>query len=481
MRIFLANPPWCDGDQYGVRAGSRWPHLEDPKSRYMPFPFFLAYATAVLEQNGYAPRLVDAVAERITLPVFHHKIERSDPDLIILEVSTPSFISDMKVAATIRQRMGKSVKIGLCGPNDLMTNRDFLENNPEIDYILKGEYEITLLELVTALDSKNEPDQVSGLIYRNDDGCVIENEDRPLFRDIDALPWPSRHQLPMMTYYDEAGSIVEPGVQMWASRGCPHMCIFCVWPQLVYGGSNYRVRNPVDVVDEMQWLKETYGFKSVYFDDDTFNIGKQRMLKICDEIQKRQLDLPWSIMARADCMDREILEQMKRAGMQSVKYGVETGDQTVLDNSGKKLDLGKVKEVIAITRELDINYHLTFTFGLPGETWESARKTIDMALELDPHTVQFSICTPMPGSKYFEMARNKGYLADVDWQNYTGFSKAVIRTESLSFQDLEEILVEANEKWAAHKHQIKPVTWKTKTADTIRTTGKKILKNLLDD
>ncbi|HPQ42008.1 MAG TPA: hypothetical protein PLV45_16690, partial [bacterium] len=151
MRIFLGNPPWRETGLYGVRAGSRWPHLECEGSRYMPFPFFLAYACAVLEENGYFPCMVDALAERLNDALFLHKLEKADPDLIVLEVSTPSFPYDLETVASIRRTLGGRVKIALCGPNHLMTNMDFMNGHPQVDYVLKGEYEFILLDLVRAL------------------------------------------------------------------------------------------------------------------------------------------------------------------------------------------------------------------------------------------------------------------------------------------------------------------------------------------
>lgn len=453
MRVFFGNPPWSSGDSYGVRAGSRWPHLEDAQSRYMPFPFFMAYAAAVLEQNGYYPRIVDAIAERIPAEAFIYAIEKARPDLLIIEVSTPSFPCDLEILGQIRTRFGTDLRIAICGPNQLMVGPEFLEANPGIDFVMRGEYELITLELVRALESGDALEGIRGLNYRDRNGSVHINPERELLKNIDQIPWPSRHQLPMMNYYDEAGGIPQPCAQMWASRGCPFMCIFCVWPQLVYGGPNYRVRNPKDVADEMEWLVKTYGFKAVYFDDDTFNIGKSRMLELCNHIRSRNLNIPWAVMARADGMDIEVLTHMREAGLYSIKYGIESGDQRIVDGSGKKLDLKTARETIRMTRELGIQYHLTFTFGLPGETRETARKTLDMALELDPATVQFSICTPMPGSRYFEIAREKGYLRNSDWSHYTGFTSAVIRTDELSPDDLEKILSEAQQTWYRHVEQ----------------------------
>ncbi|MBN1551207.1 cobalamin-dependent protein, partial [bacterium] len=247
--VFLGNPPWSSPGYYGVRAGSRWPHLECQASRYMPFPFFLAYATALLEKHGFRVRLVDAIAEKIPNSVFIHKMINSGHDLIVLETSTPSFENDLQLVTQIRRMIGDEPKIALCGPNNLMISKEFLEGHSEIDYVLRGEYEETLLELVQSIDKQTSPHKIRGLNFRDDSGKTTVNPDRPLIKNLDSLPWPSRHQLPMMAYYDEAGGIPQPSAQLWASRGCPYMCIFCVWPQLVYGGANYRVRKPRDVVD----------------------------------------------------------------------------------------------------------------------------------------------------------------------------------------------------------------------------------------
>jgi len=200
-------------------------------------------------------------------------------------------------------------------------------------------------------------------------------------------------------------------------------------------------------VDEMEWLVREMGFGSVYFDDDTFNIGKKRVLRFAREVKSRNLRVPWAIMARADTMDREMLEALVESGLHSIKYGVESASQELLDHCEKSLDIQKVKDTVQITHELGIKMHLTFMFGLPGETRDTARRTIDLALELAPESLQFTISTPFPGSKYYYMLEKEGRLLSRDWQRYDGFRSSVIRTEALSGSDLEEIAVEANDIW----------------------------------
>jgi anaerobic magnesium-protoporphyrin IX monomethyl ester cyclase len=449
MKVFLGNAPWRKEGFYGVRAGSRWPHFERCGSGYMPFPFFLAYATAVLERAKIEVMLVDGIAENLTELQFIDRIKLYQPELIVLEASTSSIDADIDIAQRIKPAIPSS-KLAFCGPHIFMYQAEFMQEHLELDFVLQGEYEYTLLELVNQLQTQQDLAKVSGLIYRYN-GTVIVNPTRPVIENLDKLPWPSRKMLPMTKYCDLGNVLPQPGVQMWASRGCPYQCIFCSWPQIMYGGHKYRVRNPVDVIDEMEWLVKEYGFKSVYFDDDTFNIGKERMLKISAEIKKRNLNIPWAIMARADTITIDTLKSMQDAGLIALKYGVESGVQELVTACQKSLDLHKVTETVRKTKELGIKVHLTFTFGLPGETKETIKQTVAYAVELDPDTVQFSIVTPYPGSKYFEMLDKKGYILSKNWQEYDGYNRAVIRTDNLTQQDLEDGLRYANQRWERHQ------------------------------
>ena len=435
---------------YGVRAGSRWPHFENQHHEYMPFPFFLAYATAVLEEAGQDVLLVDGIAERLSDDAFYQRVEQFAPDLVLLEVSTSSIKKDEEHWKAIRARLGPEARIALCGIHWLMHQAGWLSDHPEVDFVLVGEYEHTLRELVEQMAAASGAlDGVLGLIHRDNQGAVRFNGRRPVISDLDELPWPARHFLPMYDYRDEPGSIPRPSVQLWASRGCPYRCSFCAWPQIMYGGFKYRTRSVTDVIDETEWLVREWGFKSVYFDDDTFNIGKRRMLEFCRELKQRQINVPWAIMARIDGMDEEVLEAMADAGLAALKYGVEAADQAIVDSCGKRLDVSKVRDVVRGTHSLGIKTHLTFMFGLPGETRDTAMRSIDLALELMPESVQFTLATPFPGSALHEQMVRDGKLRTEDYDQYDGFHTAVVSTDSLSSGDLEQILSEANHRWNA--------------------------------
>ena len=450
MRVFLGNGPWFKPGFYGVRAGSRWPHFEEDCSRYMPFPFYLGYAAALLERDSHTCRVLDGIAERISEDTFLERMREFRPDVVVLEVSTASIQTDLRQAAAAK-RMCPGAKVLFAGPHLEMHTPEFLQSHPDVDVVLQGEYDFTLLNLVRAIEAGDDVSDMRGIGLRLPDGTARFNERAEGIRNLDELPWPSRSQLPMRGYYDLPGGIPEPSLQMWASRGCPFKCIFCAWPQIMYGNNTYRTRDPIDVVDEIEYCIKTWGFRSVYFDDDTFNIGKKRMLTMCEEFRRRDIDVPWAAMSRADTSDRETLQAMRDSGLVGIKYGVESASQELVDAADKGLDLSRVEETVAITKELGIRQHLTFSFGLPGETWETVRQTIDFAKRLDPETVQFSIMTPFPGSRFFRMMEEQGHLVTKDYDQYDGSNSAVVRTDELHPEDLEKALRMAYDEWDWHK------------------------------
>lgn len=453
MKILLANIPWQRNGKSGVRAGSRWPHIKDnSEGDYIPFPFFLAYSASLLKQNNFEVKFIDAVAEGLSEKKFlsESDIGKLAPDLMVIETSTVSLEDDLD----LMEKIDKQIPIALCGPDVNIRKEAFLKENKRISYVLKGEYEYTLLDLVRHLDRNLDLTEVKGINFRNNNGDVYANPERSLIKNLDDLPWPLREELPIKKYLDAPGGMPLPSVQMLASRGCPYGCIFCLWPQVMYGGRNYRVRDPKDVVDEMEYLVNQMRFHSIYFDDDTFGLDIEWTHKFIKELKNRNgnkgLDIPWAIMARADALDKKTLEQMRSVGLFAVKYGIESGSQELINKSGKNLDLNKAIDIITFTKRLGIKVHLTFMFGLPGESKESIRRTIDLALGLEPTSVQFSIATPFPGTRYFEELEKKGLLISKRWSDYDGNYKGVFETSVLSAEELKEAKDKAYFIWGEH-------------------------------
>ncbi|GAB6038233.1 hopanoid biosynthesis associated radical SAM protein HpnJ [Fundidesulfovibrio butyratiphilus] len=455
-KILLANASWHDETRpwlWGVRAGSRWPHMEgwrpdQAPPPYLPFPHFLAQATALLERiPDLRVLLVDSVAQGEKLPAFLGRASSYAPDVIFLEVSTPSIDCDLDTVAQLKALL-PGVTVGLGGAHAPLGDPAWLAGHPLVDFACFGEYELTLEALMRArLSGSHAP--VAGAHVRLDDGTVRAGEPRPPCDDLDSLPRYAYHHLPMHRYKDNPFGLPGPSVQVWASRGCPFGCTFCVWPQVVYGQRRFRPRSVEKVADEVEWLVKTYDFQSYYFDDDTTNVGRERTLALARALDARRLGVPWAMMARADLMDREILEALHAAGMRAVKYGVESASQSLLDGSGKALGLDKVKRACDITRELGIRMHLTFMLGLPGETEASARATMDLALELDPDELQLSLCTPFPGTRLHEQALANGWL--VEGGRLDGFNDCALDLPTISGQALVAAQRRGMEAWRAHR------------------------------
>jgi len=446
MQILLLNLPWRKNGRFGVRAGSRWPFTSLPESdgyiHYIPFPFFLAYATSLLKSKGKKARLIDAIAEGMDAQQLRAKIKANNPAILVIETSTPSFNNDMRIAEQIYNDLD-DCRIVMCGPHPSVYAEQMLEKYAFIDYILIGEYEYTLLNLVESLEKDQTPKMVKGLAYRVNKRIQV-NPPRATIDSLDDLPWPERDDVPIYKYNDGFAQMPTPNVQMWASRGCPYSCTFCLWPQTIYKERRYRKRDVKDVIDEMEYLTGQLKFKAIYFDDDVFNIDRNYVISICDKIKNRKIKIPWAAMARADLIDEELLSKMAAAGLYAIKYGIESIDKKILNFCQKGIDINKTCSAIEATKRQGIKVHLTFCLGLPGETEQTLQKTLKFIEYARPDSFQFSLATPFPGTEYFKYAEDKGWLLSKKWSDYDGNYKSVVRTENLKHKDLERIMCDLN-------------------------------------
>jgi len=451
VKVALVNPPWSRPGHYGVRAGSRWPHFEENGSRYMPFPFYLGYAASLLENDGFEAAVFDGCATKERDDAFLRRVAAFAPDIVIQENATASIGIDLKWAETLHSTTGARL---LMTGHHVGFMQDDLGKYPFLDALGGGEWDYTALEYCQRVRDGRELAGTLGLSHRGPDGRAVHEPRRPNIPNLDVLPYPHRRTLDMGLYHDNPGDIPHPSLQLHGSRGCPYKCDFCVWPQVVYEDNKYRTRSAKNMADEIETVfrRESYPYRSYYFDDDTFNIGDKRLADFADELISRGLEhIPWGAMCRADTLKKDTLAKLRKAGLAAVKYGVESGNQKIVDDSGKKLDLTVLRDMMAFTHSLGIRTHLTFSFGLIGETRESMEQTLDLALELDPYTVQFSISTPFPGTRFYDYASRKGLLLTTDYSAYDGMSRSVVRADAVSAQELEDYLVHAYATWRRHE------------------------------
>lgn len=465
MRVLFLNPPWYklpeDGHEgwRGVRAGSRWPHtftvdnacekdgvLPGLLGGYLPFPFWLATAGALAKQRGFDAYVRDSIALGETYENFYGFVNSYNADVIVIETASATLKHDLAIANNIKKSHPSCI-IVFTGLHIELEDKSFLERTPVIDYIAYGEYEASVMKLLEVIRdgvSDRLLSEIPGILFRSELLGVVKTEFGELV-GLDSLPWAERDDgLPALNYFDGVCGLPRPQLQLMSTRGCPYGCIFCVWPQMFYKSGKYRKRTPQDVVGEIKANLQKVPYKSFYIDDDTFNMSKASVIALAKAITDAGLNtIPWATMGRADRIDDEQLDALVEAGLYSIKYGVESAEQSILDASEKYIDINKVISGIQKTAARGIKVHLTFTFGLPGDTIETIEKTIDLACELPCDTVQFSIATPYPGTRMYEMYKEAGWLQSENWEDYVGSTKAVSRTENFTGAQLEFYVHEA--------------------------------------
>jgi radical SAM superfamily enzyme YgiQ (UPF0313 family) len=438
MNVLVANPPW-PGPGYGARSDVRWPHKRSDK--YIEYPIYLSYTAAVVQEAGVEVSFIDAIMDELSIEGFAQKVRDLDPGLALIETSTPSIDFDLETAAAIKQ-LSPETFVALLGSHVTYFDRETVAENPGVDAVIRGEFEYTAADLGRALQDGGNLSGVQGITYRDDDGDVRRNPDRPLFEPLDSMPFPARHIVKGEGYRAGIYSGGHP-TAMVSSRGCPYRCTFCLWPDVLYG-HKFRARSAVNVVDEIEEAVRVHGHDEIYFDDDTFTIDRQRVMDICRLIQERGLEreVEWIAQCRVDTVDREMLEAMKAANCGYILFGVESGSPEMLKKMKKGITLDKVRQALKLTREVGIKTQAFFLFGMPGETQETIRETIAFAKEINASSTQFAIAIPHPGTALYKECRANGWLTSENWADYTAES-SLIQTPWLTAKEVEEARIRA--------------------------------------
>jgi radical SAM superfamily enzyme YgiQ (UPF0313 family) len=440
MKVLLANLPGVKLNNNGTfrhyaKAGSRWPMTVGYTRTvdYYPFPFWLAYTTALLKRDTKAKALgLDGVVLDMTHEEFFKEVQSFSPDLLITEFVLVNLKDDLELLKNIKEKIG--CQIGIAGNYATVYPKSILQENEFIDYIFLGEYELTVKELVTVLTEKRSFKDIKGLAFRQNKELVV-NERRALISNLDILPFPDRYDFPAVRYYDF--SFYSPCISIMASRGCPLGCIFCTDRHIMYDSAYYRKRKSQNIADEMELCISQFGARQFYFDDMSFTIDKNYVEEICDEILRRKINIPWTCMGDAMFVDYVTLKKMKEAGCIGIKFGIESANPGILKKIKKPLDLQKAKEVVRWCKQLGIISHATYCLGLPGENKETVKQTIKFAKELDSDTFQVSKAVPYPGTPLYAWLDENGYLKTYDLNSYDCASSSIINYNDFSFEEID--------------------------------------------
>lgn len=399
-------------------------------------PLGLAYLAAVLEEDGHLVRIIDAQALRIPLPQIKREIKRDEPDIVGVTSTTPTIREALAIVKAVKEACPDATTI-LGGPHATFLPAETLRECPQLDVVCVSEGERTMLELTRAIENKAGLARVRGIIYRCGDH-IVKTSSQPLIEDLDSLPFPARHLLPMERYTVLGKKSII--VHLMTSRGCPYNCIFC-GSSLLFG-KRFRGRSPKNVVDEIEEVVSRYNPASIEFSDDEFTLDHKRVEGICDEIRRRGLNIPWACSSRVDTVSKELLRKMKKAGCFLIYYGVESGSQHILNLMRKGTRIRQAIEAIRWTKEVGIETLASYIIGFPGETKEDIEKTITFARKLNTDYAQFSLATPYPGTELYNSAKEKELLLNEDWSQYTA-GKPIILNSECSKRDLIRLLTKA--------------------------------------
>lgn len=401
MKTLFLNPPSFENFDGG--AGSRYPATREIRSFW--YPIWLSYPAGMLPGS----RLVDAPPQNIT-QAETIQIAR-DFEFLVLFTSTVGFQNDINLVRRMKEAK-RDLKVAFVGPDVQTRPTQSLLASSDIDFIVRGEFDYPVVEF-----AQGKPlESISGVSFLKD-GKVVHNPSRPLLEteDLDRLPFASevfKRDLTIENY--NIPYLQFPYVSLYTSRGCPALCTFCHWPQTLSGHA-WRVRSTDNVVAEIrQALKLFPQAKEYFFDDDTFNIRKERVLELCAKF--KPLGFRWSCNMRAHC-DYETLKAMADAGAHLVTVGFESGDPQILKNIKKGVTPDVGRGFAKNCKRAGLELHADFIIGLPGETKETIAHTIEYAKEIDAETIQVSVAHAYPGTELYEYAEKNGYLvhpADAD-------------------------------------------------------------------
>ena len=425
MRTLFLQPPSFDGFDGG--AGSRYQAKREIRSFW--FPTWLAQPAALVPDS----KLIDAPPARLGLETVLKQV--GDFELAVMHTSTPSFASDIKVAAALKDKNPK-LKIGLVGAKVAVEPDASLAASRAIDFVAREEFDFTVKEVA---EGKAFAD-IDGLSYRNAAGDIVHNRERAILENMDELPFVTdvyKRDLRIEDYF--IGYLKHPYVSLYTGRGCKSRCTFCLWPQTV-GGHRYRVRSVEHVIEEIRRAKDNFPqVKEFFFDDDTFTDNLPRAEAIARELGK--LGITWSCNAKAN-VPRATLEVLRDNGLRLLLVGYETGNQQILNNIKKGMRIDIARRFTKDCHELGITIHGTFILGLPGETRETIEETIRFAAEINPHTIQVSLAAPYPGTELYRQAVHEGWLdiAHAELIDDNGVQIAPLHYPHLSHTEIFESL-----------------------------------------
>ncbi|MDI6591496.1 MAG: radical SAM protein [Patescibacteria group bacterium] len=416
LKILLLTPPTDLTRSYG-----------EIKKFSHPVPSLgLAYIAAVLREAGYQVSILDAYVGELSIAETVDEIVKADPDVLGISLLTTSASIVEKIVTQLRKKLPETL-IVMGNLHASLFAEDLLKSG-QADFIIHREGEYTILELCQAIEEGKNFDSILGLSFLKN-GKIQHNPPRPFIKDLDELPYPAWDLFPLEKYSSDPRTAITrksskiQELQILASRGCPMQCTFCSSRTAKSLGNCYRMRKPKCVVDEIEYFHEKYGVTSFVFMDLSFPLVKWHALELCQELIKRGLNrkISWICEMRVKPVDLEIFQKMKESGCKKVCFGIESGNQEIIDQIRKGFTLEDVKKAVAMAKSAGLEVDGMFMLGLPGETEEMSWRTINFAKELDLDFAVLNLFVPYPGCELYDVLMKENKIVFDDWSAFVSY------------------------------------------------------------
>jgi anaerobic magnesium-protoporphyrin IX monomethyl ester cyclase len=434
MKVLLILPP-------KIEQGEKSKHLFSNLGSVLPLG--LAYIGAVLEKAGHSVKVLDYQLPEVTNEALIGEL-KSGYDAVGISITTLTSYSGYNIAKMIKENSPKTVVIA-GGPHTIALGEAVIDECKDVDYFVYGEGEMTIVELLAAIGSGIDPKSVNGIGFMSKEGKVV-TKPREMIEKLDDLPLPAYHLFDVQSYRPVAGMFKRlPFANIMTSRGCPFNCAFC--NKLVWG-YKMRMRSPKNIIEEVKLLREKYGVREIAFFDDTFTMDKNRVIELCNLLRESAPGLIWKCSTRVDSISPELLKQMKAAGCYSIGFGLESGNQDMLNRINKGITLEQSRSAIKMAKKAGLETRAYFMLNLPGDTKETTEQTIKFSRELDPDFVDFEITHPYPNTNLWKSIENDPTFTInkakwTDWSAHAG-NEIVFTQGSLPEDYIKDAYVRAN-------------------------------------
>lgn len=451
MKILLVNPPRFHG--IPVIREERCEITE----RYSVLPpYSLLQIASILRNEEHEVQLIDANGWNLGWKELISRIRSAEYDMLIFRFTPTTFDWDTKIASISKRINPKALTAGICWTLQTVP-KEVLRDCADLDVYIMHEYETVAPTLVSAISNGEDLSTVPGIAYRIYNEIRVNSPAKSL-PDWDSLPLPAYDLLPSLKNYYINTPHGSPFTIMYTSKGCPYSCIYCT-----VRNTKLKLRSAESIINELRYLKRRFNVRTVSFFDETFTINRDRVMIIAEAIKKEKLSIIWYCNTRVDLVDRDLLKAMYDGGCRGISFGIESGNQKILNNAKKGITVEQAENAIRWAKEVGIKVYCSFMFGLPGENWKTVKETINFVKRTLPTGAQFNVAVPYPGTELYKIAVEKKWIKEgANWREMYQH-EAIMRTDELSYEDLNKA-----RKMAYRALYFNPKWWLQNVGHTLR-------------